>query len=123
MELNINRRQCACRYAVIGTAYLCPACGNNAADQIFTQSIEGIRKTLDAIASITAAVPDSDASENTKRFVIEHGLQNTVTAFQRYAEALYSQPRKPARRPADSTPIANHACEILPCYRLRCQKR
>ncbi len=91
MELRITCPECACRYAVIGTAYFCPACGHNAADLMFTQSIEGIRKTLDAIASITAAVSDRDTAKNMKRLIIEHGLQNAVTAFQRYAEALYSR--------------------------------
>lgn len=99
MELRITCPECACRYAVIGTAYFCPACGHNAADQMFAQSIEGVRKTLDAIITITGAVRDRDTAENTKRLVIENGLQNAVTAFQRYVEALYSRfPALPAPR-------------------------
>ncbi|MCB0253943.1 MAG: hypothetical protein KDI55_09455 [Anaerolineae bacterium] len=99
MKLRIACPECACRYAVIGTAYFCPACGHNAADQMFAQSIEGIRKTLDAMGTMTAAIPDRDTAENTKRLIIEHGLQNAVTAFQRYAEALYSRfPSLPSPR-------------------------
>lgn len=102
MELKISCPQCACRYAVIGTAYFCPACGHNAADQMFEQSIGGIRKTLHSLDIIADATPDRDVAENTKRQMIEYGLQSAVTAYQRYAEALYdrfpslAQPRRNA---------------------------
>jgi len=90
MELKITCPECTCRYAVIGTAYFCPACGHNAADQMFDQSIKGIRSSLDAIDTIMGAMPDRDSAESTRHLIIENGLQNAVTAFQRYAEALYS---------------------------------
>lgn len=102
MELKISCPECACRYAVIGTAYFCPACGHNAADQMFEQSIKGIRQTLGSLDIMADAMPDRDAAENTKCQIIEYGLQSAVTAFQRYAEALYgrfpslAQPRRNA---------------------------
>ena len=90
MSLKISCPACSCRYAVIGTAYFCPACGHNAADQMFDQSIKGVRSSLDAIDTITAAMSDRNSAESTKQLIIENGLQNAVTAFQRFAEALYS---------------------------------
>lgn len=102
MELKIACRECACRYAVIGTAYFCPACGHNAADQMFEQSIRAIQQSLANVDVITDAMLDRDTAENTKRLIIEHGLQSAVTAFQRYAENLYgglhslAQPRRNA---------------------------
>lgn len=90
MRLKITCPACACRYAVIGAAYFCPACGHNAADQQFELTISGIRQSLDAVEVVRTAIADRDAGESTVRLIIENGLQNAVTAFQRCAEALYS---------------------------------
>jgi hypothetical protein len=102
MRLKIACPACACRYAVIGAAFFCPACGHNAADQIFTQSIESARRALDALPAIRAALADADTAENTIRQLVENGLQNAVTAFQRYAEALLA-----ARFPSSPPPRRN----------------
>jgi hypothetical protein len=91
MRLKISCAACACRYAVIGAAFFCPACGHNAADLMFSQTIAGIRNALDALPNVRAAIPDKDAADNTVRIIVENGLQNAVTAFQRYAEALYAR--------------------------------
>lgn len=91
MQLKIKCPQCACRYAVIGSAYFCPACGHNAADLVFSQSLGTIRATLDNLSAIAAGLPDRDIAENTIRMLTEDSLQRLVTAFQRYAEALYDK--------------------------------
>jgi len=102
MRLKITCPACACRYGVIGAAFFCPACGHNAADLMFSQSIAGIRNALDALVGVRAAIPDRDTAETTVRLIVENGLQSAVTAFQRYAEALYAafpslpQPRRNA---------------------------
>ena len=99
MQLRISCPECACRYAVIGSAYFCPACGHNAADHVFTQSIGTIRATLDNLAAIASGLPDRDTAENTTRLLVEDSLQRSVTAFQRYVEALYArQPDPPKAR-------------------------
>jgi uncharacterized Zn finger protein (UPF0148 family) len=99
MRLKITCPECACRYAVIGAAFFCPSCGHNAAELVFSQSLTGIRNALDALAPVRAAIPDKDTAETTVRLIIENGLQNAVTAFQRYAEALYArQPAAPKAR-------------------------
>jgi hypothetical protein len=91
MRLRIACPVCSCRYAVIGAAFFCPACGHNAADLMFTQAILGIRNVLESLPAVRTAIPDQDIAENTVRLIVENGLQNAVTAFQRYAEALYSR--------------------------------
>lgn len=102
MRLKITCPTCACRYAVIGAAFFCPACGHNAADLMFSQSIAAIRNALDALAGVRAAISDRDTAATTARLIIENGLQNAVTTFQRYAEVLYAgnpalpQPRRNA---------------------------
>lgn len=100
MRLKITCPACACRYAVIGAAFFCPACGHNAADLMFAQSIAAIRNALDAIPGVRAAIADRDTAETTARLIVENGLQNAITAFQRYAEALYATrfPSLPAPR-------------------------
>ena len=100
MQLKITCSVCSCRYAVIGAAYFCPACGHNSADQIFALTIAGIRKSIDALDAVRVAISDRDTAENTVRLIIENGLQNAVTAFQRCAEALFASipsPPKPRR--------------------------
>ena len=89
MRLKINCSKCECRYAFIGAAFFCPACGHNSADLVYSQTVTGIRQILDALIDIRATVPDQDTAETTVRLIIENGLQNAVTAFQRFAEALY----------------------------------
>lgn len=101
MRLKISCPACTCRYAVIGAAFFCPACGHNAADHVFTQSIAGIRQALNALDAVRAAIDDRDAATTTVRLLNENGLQNAVTAFQRFAEAVYS------RLPAASKPRRN----------------
>jgi len=91
MRLRITCPECSCRYAVIGAAFFCPACGHNAAELVFSLSLEGIRKALDALGAVRAAIPDRDTAETTVRLIVENGLQSAVTAFQRYAEALYAR--------------------------------
>lgn len=102
MRLRITCAACNCRYAVIGAAFFCPACGHNAANLMFTQAITGIRHVLDALPNVRDAIPDKDTADTTVRLIVENGLQNAVTAFQRYAEALYSSfpGCPPARRNA-----------------------
>lgn len=99
MRLKITCPACACRYAVLGAAFFCPACGHNAADIIFDQSLTAIRNALDAVGAVRVAIPDRDAAETTVRLIVENGLQNAVTTFQRYAEVLYARyPSAPKAR-------------------------
>lgn len=91
MRLRIGCSQCGCRYAVVGAAFFCPGCGQNDAEVLFDLAISGIRGALQAIPQVRAAISDPDTSENVVRSLIENGLQSSVTAFQSYVEALYSQ--------------------------------
>jgi transposase len=91
MRLKITCAACDCRYAVVGAAFFCPACGHNAADLMFTQAIGGIRHALDALPNVREAIPDKDIADTLVRLIVENGLQNAVTAFQRYAEALFAR--------------------------------
>ena len=99
MRLKIVCPACECRYAVIGAAYFCPSCGHNAADQVFAQTIAGIRQSLEALSSVRNAIQDRDAAESATRLIVENSLQNAVTAFQRCVEAMFSSiPSAPTAR-------------------------
>lgn len=91
MRVRITCDQCACRYAVIGSAFFCPACGHSAAEGVFAQSIGVIRETLGRLAGIKKAIPDADQAENTGRLIVEGSLPTAVMAFQRFAEAIYER--------------------------------
>ena len=91
MQLKIECSECDCRYAVIGAAFFCPVCGNSDAEVVFQQAVSGIRGSMGALGDVRHAIDDPDTAENMVRSIIEHGLQSTVTALQRYAEALYTR--------------------------------
>ena len=101
MELKIRCPACGCRYAVVGAAYFCPACGHNSVERDFLSSIRTQLASLDVILAVRKAVNDRDVAENTIRTIIESGLLNAVMAFQRYVEALY------LRGPNSSVPRRN----------------
>ena len=89
MRLKITCAACSCRYAVIGAAFFCPSCGHSAVDQAFSGTLDAVRASIAALPGIRAAMPDRDAAENTSRLLLEGGLQNAVTAFQRFAEVTF----------------------------------
>lgn len=46
---------------------------------------------MDALPLVRAGIEDADVAENTVRLLVENGLQQAVTAFQRFAEVLYEK--------------------------------
>lgn len=90
MKLKVACPKCACRYAAVGVAFFCPACGHNSAAIMFDQTLNGIREVLDFTLEVPRLVPNRDTAEITIRTLVEGAIQDAVTAFQRYAEALYA---------------------------------
>lgn len=89
MQMKAICSKCFCRYAVVGAAFFCPACGHNDIKQMFYSSLNRCRGTLDQIPKLPTEVSDRDATKNATDVFIEHALLNAVTAFQKYAEDLY----------------------------------
>lgn len=100
MRLKVTCNQCQCRFSVIGSAYFCPSCGVSSADHVFGQSLDKIEAALNALPLIRNSLSDRDTSENTANLLIENSIMQAVTAFQRFAEAMWSQVpnTSPARR-------------------------
>jgi hypothetical protein len=100
MRLKIACNKCQCRFSVIGSAYFCPSCGVNAADHTFLQSLDKIEGALGTLPMIRDALGDRDLAENTANLLIENGVVQAVTAFQRFVETLWMRipDAAPARR-------------------------
>src|SRR5689334_14876703 len=91
MTLRITCEQCGCRFAVVGAAYFCPACGHNSAERTFDQSLAAARAAIAVLPDITAALPDRDNAAQVAKNLVEGSFGSLVTAFQRWAEARYRQ--------------------------------
>ena len=93
MQQRYSCEKCECRYAAIGAAFFCPACGHNSAQSCFDDSIKNIEKTLNSISVIKlkiSEVYDIDTATNMVRAILENTLSQIVSAFQRFAESTFS---------------------------------
>jgi|TARA_R110001592_G_scaffold359648_1_gene666545 RNA polymerase subunit RPABC4/transcription elongation factor Spt4 len=92
MRLEIACEKCSSRFAVIGSAYFCPACGHNSVLQTFSDSLRKIKAKKDSIPIVRQAICEAsgkDDAEITCRSMIESCLQDGVVGFQRYCEGMY----------------------------------
>lgn len=49
MQLEIRCEKCSTRFAVIGSAYFCPACGHNSVHRTFNDSLRKIKAKIDNV--------------------------------------------------------------------------
>jgi len=92
MQLEIQCENCSARFAVIGSAYFCPACGTNSIIRTYSDSLRKIRAKKDSEETIRQALVEAvgkDEAELTCRSLRETCLSDGVTAFQKYCEGLY----------------------------------
>jgi hypothetical protein len=83
---------CGCRYASVGAAFFCPACGHNSAISTFRGAVDTVRATLakvDEIKGVLVRDAGRDVAEDSVRHICENSLVKLVAAFQRFAEAHY----------------------------------
>lgn len=103
MRQKFTCETCGCRYASIGAAFFCPACGHNSAQTTFDQTLLLVRNnvsTLDAIAETIASNSGPDMAKDFKRELLEASLARLVSGFQRLAEAVFDQlPNRPQVTP------------------------
>ena len=85
---------CGCRYASVGAAFFCPACGCNAAIANFAASLETVRKSLDLLPTLADSM-GRDAGANLGRDIVENGLVKAVSALEAVAEAVYERLPEP----------------------------
>lgn len=99
-----NCENCGCRYASLGAAFFCPACGHNSARSTFVGAIGTVRASMNLAEQLPTMMDDRDAATDVARHLAEDGLVRVWSSFQRLAEATYAaHPRSstaPARRNA-----------------------
>lgn len=92
MELRVACEVCGCRYASVGAAFFCPACGHNSARTTFAQMVETVLKTLDLMPTVLGAARASgglDVATDLERILVEFCLSRLVSSFQRLSEAMF----------------------------------
>lgn len=92
MQLEIQCEECNSRFAVIGSAYFCPACGHNSVTRTFSDSLRKIRTKKNNVEIVRAALIEStgkDEAELTCRSLVETCISDGVVAFQKYCEGMH----------------------------------
>ncbi|MCW8897467.1 MAG: hypothetical protein OQJ96_10435 [Flavobacteriales bacterium] len=92
-EQKIKCEKCESRYSVIGSAFFCPCCGHNSVEQTFNNTINKIESSINNIPTIKKTLNElsKDQAENTCQTLIEKCLLDSVVAFQRYCDIMYSK--------------------------------
>lgn len=93
MRLEIQCEECQTRFAVIGSAFFCPACGHNSVTRTYSDSLRKIKAKKDGLPIVRQALSESvgkDDAELTCRSLLETCISDGVVAFQKYCEGLYS---------------------------------
>ena len=90
-ERKLKCDECNANYAIIGSAFFCPCCGNNSAEKTFDESLSKVEIKLNNIPVIRKAIAEvsKDDAEITCRSLVETGLNDCVVAFQRFCEATF----------------------------------
>lgn len=92
MQLEIQCESCESRFAVVGSAYFCPACGYNSVTRTFRDSLRKIRAKKDSVNVVKQVLIDTvgkDEAELTCRSLVETCISDGVVAFQKYCEGMY----------------------------------
>lgn len=85
---------CGCRYASLGASFFCPACGHNSATSSFDNTLETVRKTVQALYHLRSTLEktvDADSACDAVRQVLEDQFARLVGAFERLNEALFAK--------------------------------
>lgn len=90
-ERKLKCDECNANYAVIGSAFFCPCCGNNSVEKTFDESLSKVEIKLNNLSVIRKAIEaiSKDEAEITCRSLVETGLNDCVVAFQRFCEVTF----------------------------------
>ena len=93
MQQKIECPFCHFRYEVVGSGFFCPKCGENSAEQTFTNTIEKVKGNIKNLTTIydSVSVISKDEAARTCESLRINSLNDLVVAFQRLCESLYSK--------------------------------
>ena len=112
MQLEIQCDRCQSRFAVIGSAYFCPACGHNSVKRTFADSLRKIRAkvgNVDVVRQSLINLASKDEAEVVCRSLVETSISDGVVAFQKYCEGMY-EPY--AKAPFNAFQRLSHASDL-----------
>lgn len=92
--LDITCEKCGTRYSVIGSAFFCPCCGYNAVDMVLNESLNTVEKMINSLNDIKCVYIEKfgqDVAETMCRTMLEGTLGDIVSAFQKYAESIFTE--------------------------------
>lgn len=110
MRIKAICEACECRYAAIGIAFFCPACGHNSAAYTFESNVQTIRESVETLDSLLVLLEERygvDAAQNYARQLLEDKIARLVGAFQRLVEVLYQRLPKSSLYPARTNVFQN----------------
>lgn len=107
MQQRLACESCGCRYASIGAAFFCPACGHNSAAATVDSTVQAVRDTIQHLPSIRQTLVEAggkDTAQDVARQLVESQLATLVGSFQRFAEAVFSRlPNAPQFKTSKNT--------------------
>ncbi len=92
LERNIVCSKCNASYAVVGSAFFCPVCGENTVVVSFASAMSNISKALDALPAAKKVFEESggvDFARDQIRHLIERSVGDIISIFQSFALRLY----------------------------------
>ncbi len=104
LERNIVCSKCNASYAVVGSAFFCPVCGENTVVASFASAMSNISKALDALPAAKKVFEKSggvDFAKDQIRHLIERSVGDIISTFQSFALRLYEDLGGHGARPND----------------------
>lgn len=99
--------KCGCRYASVGAAFFCPACGHNSARTTFAGALATVRASVELAEKMPTLIGDRDLAADAARQMNENSLVRVWASFQRFAEATYNATPAAATTPARRNAFQN----------------
>lgn len=104
LERNIVCSKCNASYAVVGSAFFCPVCGENTVVASFASAMSNISKALDALPAAKKVFEESggiDFAKDQIRHLTERSVGDIISTFQSFALRLYEDLGGHGARPND----------------------
>ena len=85
---------CKCRYSFLGTAYFCPACGNENIEGNIKEWLKNIENFIEKYSEINIALLSTLSEEDVKSYLlqlIEDHYCKIVSIFQKFSETKFKK--------------------------------